>query len=404
MKNSEFQYEIITDERRLLALKEEWDDLWNRANGSHYQSFDFCWIAWQQVAKPKKRALRCIILRERGKLALVWPLVVHRRLLWKCLCPLCPDAADYSGLLIDLVSSPSKAIEGCWRVAMQECGADFIHLPFLHERTDLYRIASRSGPLVIQTRNDSYVARLSEECAVRDWTSFCDSLGPSHGRRPGSSARRLARKGHLEWQFIDPRDKAGVARAVDLIFEWKRHWSDRVGKRGAWLDSVHYRNFLVEWISSESPSPDIHLLILALDGIPLTSLVFCVANRRVSTVIGGFNEAYRNSSPGLLAFEYVVKWAFDRQYDVDFGSGTELYKQFWARGNVTNVWTLRAVASWWGRIGIVAQRLPFEQIAIHRRIRAHVRHSWAARVARQPEFHPTFDGVAKESATGTKRM
>ena len=94
--------------------------------------------------------------------------------------------------------------------------------------------------------------------------------------------------------------------------------------------------------------------------VPIVSLVFCVSNNRVSTVIGSFNEAYAKSSPGLLAFEYVVKWAFDRQYDVDFGSGAERYKQFWARGNVTNVWTLRTVASWWGRTGMHMQTLQLE--------------------------------------------
>jgi CelD/BcsL family acetyltransferase involved in cellulose biosynthesis len=381
MKKSEFEYEIVTDEQELLALKQEWDDLWNRANGSYYQSFDYCRIAWQQVARPKKRSLRCIVLRAKGRLALVWPLVAHRRLLWTCLYPLCPEAADYSGILIDDTVSAAECVEDSWRVAMNECGADFIHLPYLHERTDLYRIASRSGPLLIQTLNESYVARLSTEGATRDWTAFCDSLGPSHGRRPGSAARRLPRKGRLEWQFVDPCDRATVARSVDLIFEWKRHWRDRDGKRGSWLDSVHYRNFLVEWISSQSPSSEARLLLLTLDGVPLSSLVFCVDKRRVSTVIGGFNEVYRNSSPGLLAFEYLVKWAFDRKYDVDFGSGTELYKQFWAAGYKTNVWTLRTVASWWGRIGVAAQWVPFELGAIRKKIVVHVEQPQTARIA-----------------------
>jgi len=132
------------------------------------------------------------------------------------------------------------------------------------------------------------------------------------------------------------------------------------GTHGVWLDSVHYRNFLVEWISSQSHSPRAHLLVITLDGVPLTSLVFCVANRCVSTVIGSFDQAYRNLSPGVLAFEYVVKWAFDRQFDLDFGPGAERYKEFWARGNVTNVWTLRTVASWWGRTGMHMQTLQLE--------------------------------------------
>jgi len=356
------QYEIVTDEEALLTLKEEWDDLWKRANGSHYQSFEFCWIAWQQVARPKKRLLRCVVRRYGGKLALVWPLVIHSRLLWTCLCPLCPEAADYSGMLVDYRVPTTEWVEGAWRIAMQRCGADFLHLPYLYEGTDLYRVAANAAPLIVQVRNILYVAKLSEESRNYDWTSFCNSLDTAHERKPGSVARRLGKKGQLGWRLIDPCDKAAIACAIDLMLEWKRDWSDRVGKHGAWLDSVHYRNFLVEWISSHSFSSRAHLLVISLDGVPLTSLVFCVANGRVNTVIGSFNQAYRNLSPGLLAFEYVMKWAFDRRLDVDFGPGTERYKQFWSRGNVTNVWTLRTVASWWGRIGMHAQRLPVESM------------------------------------------
>jgi CelD/BcsL family acetyltransferase involved in cellulose biosynthesis len=64
------------------------DALWTRAGGRHYLSFAFCWTAWQQVAKPKGRSLRCIIRRDEGRLAMVWPLVLRRRLMWACLAPL----------------------------------------------------------------------------------------------------------------------------------------------------------------------------------------------------------------------------------------------------------------------------------------------------------------------------
>jgi CelD/BcsL family acetyltransferase involved in cellulose biosynthesis len=288
---------------------------------------------------------------------------MHIRFLWTCLCPLCPEAADYSGLLLDAGVPATEWIEGAWRTAMQRCGADFMHLPYLHEGTDLYRIASSAAPLIIQTGNISHVARLREESLHNDWASFCNSLDSTLERKPGSIARRIAKKGQLEWRLIDPSDTEAIGSSIDLMLKWKRDWSERVGKHGVWLDSVHYRNFLVEWISSQSLSSRAYLLVITLDGAPLTSLVFCEANGCVNTVIGSFNQAFRNLSPGMLGFEYVVKWAFDRQLDVDFGPGTERYKEFWSRGNVTNVWTLRTVASWWGRIGMQAQRLPFEIMA-----------------------------------------
>jgi CelD/BcsL family acetyltransferase involved in cellulose biosynthesis len=363
MKSSDSLYEIVTDEKALLALKEEWDDLWKRANGSHYQSFAFCWIAWQQVCKPRRRLLRSIVRRDEGRLALVWPLVTHIKFLWISLCPLSPEAADYSGILVDPGVPTTEWIEGAWRIATQRCGADYIHLPYLHEDAVLYRVASVATPLIVQTHHDLYVAKISEEFILGDWASFCNSLDTAHEKKPGSVARRLENKGKLERRLIDPCDRVAIASTIDLMLEWKRDWSDRVGKHGSWVDSIHYRNFLVEWTTSAPFPSRPHLIAFTLDGVPLTSLIFCAAHGRVYTVIGSFNPEYHNFSPGILAFEYVVKWAFDRKFDVDFGPGAERYKQFWSRSNLIHVWTLRTVASWWGGIGVHAQRLPLESVA-----------------------------------------
>ncbi|MDR6496804.1 GNAT family N-acetyltransferase [Paraburkholderia sp. DD10] len=353
----DFHYEIITDEHALAGLQPEWDALWKRAGGRHYLSFAFCWTAWQQVAKPKGRSLRCIIRRDEGRLAMVWPLVLRHRFMWACLAPLSPEAADYSDILMEARAGTLSWIEGAWRIATGHCGADFVHLPYLHESADLYRVAGQDRSLVTRHRNVSYVAKLSLECRQRDWTSFCDSLTVlEESKKPGSIARRLAKKGQLDASLVDLSDKGAVASAIDLMLEWKRDWGDRVGKHGQWVTSVHYRNFLVEWLSSPLAT-EAHLLVVALDGEPLAALVFCVDNCCASTIISGFDQAQRKLSPGLLAYEYVVQWAFDRGLDLDFGAGDEQYKQFWARGNKGGVWTLRTVSSPWGRLGMRALRL-----------------------------------------------
>jgi CelD/BcsL family acetyltransferase involved in cellulose biosynthesis len=355
MKNIDLRYEVITDEQAFFALQAEWDDLWRRAKGSYYQSFAFVWIAWQQIAKPKGRVLRCIVRRHERVLAMVWPLVMHQRFLWSCLTPLCPDAADYSGMLIDEHLQPAVWIEEAWLVATRECRADIMHLPFVHEASGLYRVAAKAPSVVATTRNDAYVAKLSEECGHHDWTSFCASLDTMGEKKPGSVARRLGRKGKLDTQVIDPSDRRTIASIIDVMFEWKLNWADRVGKHGRWLDSMEYRKFLVEWLCSSTSAAPAHLLVITLDGAPLAALVFCVDNRCASSLIGSFDQAYRNLSPGSLGYEYVVKWAFDRKLDLDFGAGTERYKQFWSRRNKENIWTLVVATSSWGRIAMLAQ-------------------------------------------------
>jgi CelD/BcsL family acetyltransferase involved in cellulose biosynthesis len=348
-------YEVITNEQAFFALRAEWDELWRRAGGTYYQSFDFVWIAWQQMAKANGRHLRCIIRRREGVLALVWPLVIHRRLLCVTLSPLSPDAADYSDVLVDEHQQTAEWIEQAWRFATKKCRPDVVHLPFLHEGSELYRVAMKARPLISKKCNDAYAARLSEECRHHDWSSFCASLESMGEKNPDSVARRFGRKGKVVAQIVDPSHKERIASTVDLIFEWKRDWADRVGKHGRWLDSLEYRNFLVEWLCSGALSAPAHLLVITLNDTPIVALVFCVDSRCVNTLIGGFSQAYRNLSPGSLSYQYVARWAFDRQLDLDFGAGTERYKQFWSRRNRKNVWTLQVAVSRWARIALRAQ-------------------------------------------------
>ncbi|WP_440846390.1 GNAT family N-acetyltransferase [Paraburkholderia sp. 22099] len=255
-------------------------------------------------------------------------------------------------------------IEGAWHIATGHCGADSVHLPYLHESADVYRVAGQDRSLVMRQRHISDVAKLSMECREHDWTSFCDSLTVlEQSKKPGSITRRLAKKGQLDAWLVDPSDKGAVASAIDLMLEWKRDWSDRVSKHGQWITSVHYRNFLVEWLSSPFTT-EAHLLVVALEGEPLAALVFSVDNRCASTIFSGFDQAQRKLSPGFLLYEHVVQWAFDRRLDLDFGAGDEQYKEFWARGNMAGVWTLRTVSSPWGRLGMRALRLQ-EEIMSH---------------------------------------
>jgi CelD/BcsL family acetyltransferase involved in cellulose biosynthesis len=81
MKDASAAYEIITDEAGFRALQREWDDLWARARGWYYQSFDNCWIAWEQIARPLGRKLHIIVRREAGKSVLIFPLITYKRVL-----------------------------------------------------------------------------------------------------------------------------------------------------------------------------------------------------------------------------------------------------------------------------------------------------------------------------------
>jgi CelD/BcsL family acetyltransferase involved in cellulose biosynthesis len=369
MKHTDSQYEIVTDENALRALQAEWDELWARARGFHNQSFDFCWIAWEQIAKPNGRSLRCIVRRDAGRLVMVWPLVTYRRwLLWTYLIPLSPESAGYSRVLVEGGAHTAAWVEGAWRVARTRCGADFIHMPYVPEETALGGLVANAHRPVIRERVDAYTAQLGTESRRYDWQGFCDSLGTLHKKKPGKAAQRMSKVGKVDALLVDSFDTERIAESVDAMLDWKRSWGSRVNKRGHWLDSAHYRNFLVAWLSSDatatssrtatSMATPARLLVVTLDGRPVAVNIFCTDTRGVSGIISGFDPDCAKWSPGLIGVEHVARWAFERQLDFDFGTGSEHFKAFWSRGNRSYCWTVQSVNSWWGRAALDVRRFP----------------------------------------------
>ncbi|SOE92492.1 Acetyltransferase involved in cellulose biosynthesis, CelD/BcsL family [Burkholderia sp. D7] len=345
MNQADCQFEIVSNEDDLRALEHEWDDLWSRAHGQYGQSFGVCWLAWQHVAKPRGRRLCCIVHRENGRVAMVWPLVTYRRLLWTYLCPLSPEAGDYTRvLMVDSPSSPAL-IAGAWRTALTRCGADFIKLPYVDEGSDLHAVASRERHVMIAARTVAAFAKLRDET---EWDAFCKTLGTMSGKKPGALERRLSKEGQLAVRLTEPGDARENAALVDWILARKRAWGDRVGKRGEWLDSSHYRDFLVNLLCPANGRAMGRLFVVTLDGAPVAATVVGVGTTCVDGLIASFDDRYARFGPGSIVVEHVIKWAFEQRLNVDFGVGAERFKAYWSRNNITGAWSAQIANSRWG--------------------------------------------------------
>jgi CelD/BcsL family acetyltransferase involved in cellulose biosynthesis len=354
MHDRDLQYEIVSDETQFRALRDDWDALWSRANGRYYQAFSVCLLAWLHVAKPQGRRLRCLVCREKGRLVMVWPLVTYRRALWTYLLPLSPDAGDYTSVLVESNQSAAALIEGAWQSACRRCGADFMHLPYTHEGSELYDLARRHRRVVSAKRDDSWIAKLREET---DWDAFCGKLGTLYGKKPGALQRRLSKEGELVIHMADPADTAGIATMVDRMLKWKHGWSDRVDKHGDWLESSQFQSFLVALLSAPDGHVVARLIVVSLDNAPIAGLIVTKGNPCANAIIGGFDEKYGKFGPGSIAVEHCVKWAFEQRFDLDFGVGSERFKSYWSNRNVSSAWTFHMVNTNWGQVRTRAARL-----------------------------------------------
>jgi hypothetical protein len=65
--------DIISDSRDLVALQPEWDALWSSVRSPGYQqSYTFARICLQEIHNDQRSPLRCIVVRQSGKVVLIW--------------------------------------------------------------------------------------------------------------------------------------------------------------------------------------------------------------------------------------------------------------------------------------------------------------------------------------------
>ncbi|WP_161553707.1 GNAT family N-acetyltransferase [Paraburkholderia terricola] len=349
-----FQLEIITNPVRFRALQQEWNDLWSKEEGRYGQAFAACWQCWLCVAQPRGRKLCCITLREQGRLVLVWPLVTYRKLFWTVVRPLASESTDYTNILVQGGASAPALIERAWHAVERLSGADVILLPFTSADSGLYELASGKRHVMVKTAHPLAVAKLRCE---KDWETYSASLGRLFRNRPGSLERRLSTMGAMQIRILGPENKDENARLVDWMLSCKRQWAARTGKKGGWLYSREYRDYLVALLNQTDDGIIARLLVLSLDGEPIAVNIFGVGKNCLDDLIAGFEPAYARQTPGAIATEHCVRWALEHNLDMDLGAGTEKYKGYWSRQHISTVWSLQIANTLWGLLGFHADNL-----------------------------------------------
>jgi CelD/BcsL family acetyltransferase involved in cellulose biosynthesis len=189
------------------------------------------------------------------------------------------------------------------------------------------------------------------------WDEYCRSLGTLFDKRPGGFVRRLSKEGTVAVRVVDPADEGETASIIEWMFNCKRSWSDRVGKRSVWLDSPEFERFLGKLIYSPDVPSMARLIVVTLNEAPVAGIIVSLGNPWASAIFAGYDPYYGRCCPGLIAVEECVKWAFNNGFDLDFGVGAERFKAYWARGEASTAWTTQIVNSHWGMLAIRARRL-----------------------------------------------
>jgi CelD/BcsL family acetyltransferase involved in cellulose biosynthesis len=325
---------VITDIDQMAQLEAEWNELWLKAKGSFHQSYSVAYHSWTEISAPAGRSLFCVVLRDKGKLVLVFPLVRYRNGPCSMIRPLGPDAAETTDVLVDPQSDYQQNICLAWQTIERQSRVDIIRMPFV-------RVGSPLGELIKGKRNlgsESDIAPFANLQDQTSWDAYAKIIGANSRQQLNRKRKRLSEMGHFEFVEVDPvSDPAYANELMEWMFAQKKIWSERVGKQGPWITSEGYRNFLYNWMTDPGNIQQMRIYAILIDKTPIAMKLasYCVSH--MDLIIAAFHSdsQYAKYSPGFVLDEFWMKIVFEKRLNVDFGAGNEAYKLFWSR-NVKN--------------------------------------------------------------------
>lgn len=338
------------------SLEGGWNALWIRAKGHYHESYTVCAHAWREIARNAGDALFCVLVWEVERLVLAWPLVKYTRGPIRLIKPLTPSGGEANSILADPECDAVQWVNLAWKAVAERSNCDIFYLPLLRVGSLLDSAIPRS--LIKSMEYDAApYARLSLE---NDWESYCSAIGAGTWQQTARKRKRILQLEESQFIWFDPIEKPELSEElIDWMLAEKQEWAIRMQKQNTWVNSPHYRSFLVESITDRREKIKYALCAINVNKKPIAVKLLAICPGHIEYVIGAYssNPELAKLSPGLVLDEFWMKRAFELRMDVDFGTGREAYKLFWSRGNLNELHTYRLPISMLGRFILTVLRI-----------------------------------------------
>ena len=334
----------------LTSMSSSWDDLFQRADEPFLSSSStWCRVSWETVAEPRGRQLFSLTQSRGGRLTLVWPFVVYRRLGVKIAQPLTSEASEYSSVLVDPGVANEALVLECLKRVAEETKCDVIRLQYTPCDSLLHAAA-------IQLKRPSHLWHIPAPWIasgdVSEWTSYESRFTRQQRSERRRRRRRLEELGPVLFG-LEPLDTRG--EAIDWVLQQKATWLERKQLSNDWLHTSEYRAFLQALAREPTAYGELAVFSLRARGQMIAAEVGAVTESRCEMLIATYDPAYATYAPGELLREESIRWAAGRDLSYDFRVGAESYKERWA-SRIRDVVSMEYAMSPRGRLFIAAKR------------------------------------------------
>lgn len=348
-------YRILKSIDDVVSIRTEWDRLWVSARAGYSLSFSYVYESWNTVLRPQGAELCCVVLIENDRLLAALPMVLLRGKVCKCASICTPAAAEGCDILVERSTTSQAIANALLEKLLISARPDLINFYFVKSGCHLELAIQSLARLRIVEAYDNAMPYADLKAEV-DWASYKRSLSKHYESNVARKTRRLHEQGEVTVEIV----RGASTPAIGWLFLQKRKWSERTNKRGDWVFSPRYQEFVTKLFASD---PRFLVFVLKLDDSPIAVKLAAISSSFASTMMITYDDRYERFSPGNVLDEFVMRHIFEnyrdsdgRHLDIDFGPGREHFKLHWSRGNVHPTKSFIMAAS---RLGLA--RLRFDQ-------------------------------------------
>jgi CelD/BcsL family acetyltransferase involved in cellulose biosynthesis len=337
----------------VVSIRTEWDRLWVDARAGYLLSFSYFYESWNTVHRPQGADLCCAVFCENDRLLAVLPMVLLRGRLWKHAAICSPEAAEGCDILIERTTESQAIATALLKKFLISARPDVINFFFVKSGCHLeiaIQILARLSFVRVMIRAYEAAMPYADLKAEVNWTSYKRSLSKHYESNVARKTRRLHEQGKVTVDIV----RGAPTPAIDWLFLQKRKWSERTNKRGDWVFSLRYQEFVTKLFASD---PRFLVFVLKLDDAPIAVKLAAINSSFASLMMITYDDKYERFSPGNVLDEFMMRHIFEnyqdsdgRHLDIDFGPGCEHFKLHWSRGNVHPTKSFIVAASRWGLV------------------------------------------------------
>lgn len=326
MSQTAIKFSIVSDDAGFRGLETDWRRLSQAVDPTRFfQSFDWCWHAWQCLASKAGRRLRILVGRVDGQVVLILPLVVAGSFLRV----LGSELFEFHDALV----LPGPDREAWLRSALEAAkrlGGCALLLRDAREDGDLssYFQQHKGGGRSRVAGKTSFI-RLDD---FGGWPAYFETLPKqlkSDQRRQWKRLAELSEPGRFE--IVE--DPSGQQELLNWLHGEKAKWleAQRDMPGGGLFGSENYRDFLLTVVPALAMQGQVMMCRIVSGRETLAGLLGFACGDYFIFFMFAYDPKWSAYSAGRLVMAKTIEWCFSRNIAVfDMLLGPEEYKAVWS--------------------------------------------------------------------------